>query len=71
MRQAVAAGTALRAEADEAVANKQLVSMADSVSGVSLDEEATLLIQYHLSFQSSSRIIALTDELLQSILQLV
>lgn len=42
----------------------------DSVSGVSLDEEAANLLRYQRSYQAGARLISVTDELLQTILRL-
>jgi flagellar hook-associated protein 1 FlgK len=71
VRQGMATSAAQQALTDEEVSNFQLVSMADSLSGVSIDEEATHLIQYQRAFQASSRIISATDELLQTLLQMI
>ena len=43
----------------------------DSVSGVSLDEEATNLIKFQRSFQAGAKMIQITDELLQTMLNMV
>ncbi len=42
----------------------------DSVSGVSLDEEAANLIRYQRSYEAGARMIKVADELLQTILNL-
>ena len=42
----------------------------ESVSGVSLDEEAANLIRYQRAFEAGARIIKLTDELLETIINL-
>jgi len=42
----------------------------DSISGVSLDEEAANLIRYQRSYQAGARMITVADELLQTILNL-
>ncbi len=42
----------------------------DSVSGVSLDEEAANLIRYQRAYQASARIIKMTDELLELLVNL-
>jgi flagellar hook-associated protein 1 FlgK len=42
----------------------------DSVSGVSLDEEAANLIRYQRSYEAGARMIRITDELMQTILSL-
>jgi len=49
----------------EAIRNKR-----ESVSGVSLDEEAANMIRYQRSYEAGARMIRMTDELMQTILQL-
>ncbi|MBI5634148.1 MAG: flagellar hook-associated protein FlgK [Nitrospirae bacterium] len=49
----------------EAIKNKR-----ESVSGVSLDEEAANMIRYQRSFEAGARMIRMTDELMQTILNL-
>jgi flagellar hook-associated protein FlgK len=49
----------------------QVTSLIDSVSGVSLDEEATFLIQFERAFQASSRVITTVDEMLRTIVGMV
>lgn len=49
----------------EAIRNKR-----ESVSGVSLDEEAANMIRYQRSYEAGARLIRMTDELMQTILQL-
>lgn len=56
---------------EEQIAQQQTQALADSVSGVSLDEEATEIIKYQRAFQASSRMISVTDELLQTLLQTI
>ncbi len=48
----------------------QLQKQRDALSGVSLDEEATNLIQYQRTFQAAARVINALDECLQSALQI-
>jgi flagellar hook-associated protein 1 FlgK len=48
----------------------ELVNRRESVSGVSLDEEAANLIAYQRAFEAGARMIQITDELLQTVLQL-
>jgi flagellar hook-associated protein 1 FlgK len=43
----------------------------DAISGVNLDEEAIAMMRYQRAYQASSRVIAATDEMLQTILGLV
>jgi flagellar hook-associated protein 1 FlgK len=71
VRNAMTTAAAHQALADEEIANHQLITMADGLSGVSLDEEATHLIEYQRAFQAASRVISVTDELMQSLLQMV
>jgi flagellar hook-associated protein 1 FlgK len=42
----------------------------DSISGVSLDEEAANLIRYQRSYEAGARMIRVADELLQTLLQI-
>lgn len=46
----------------------ELQNRRDSVSGVSLDEEATNLIAYQRAYEAGAQIIKITDELFQSVL---
>jgi flagellar hook-associated protein 1 FlgK len=48
----------------------ELVNRRESASGVSLDEEAANLIAYQRAFEAGARMIRVTDELLQTVLQL-
>ena len=59
------------AQAEEEIARQQVQALHDSVSGVSLDEEAAQLIQYQRAFEAASRIVRVTDELLQTLLGMV
>jgi flagellar hook-associated protein 1 FlgK len=47
-----------------------LQSKRDSVSGVSLDEEAVNLVRYQRSYEAGARMITVADELLQTVLQM-
>ena len=47
-----------------------LQSTRDSISGVSLDEEAANLIRYQRSYEAAARTISVADQLLQTILQI-
>ncbi len=49
---------------------KQMNNLRESVSGVSLDEEATKLIEYQKSFDASARLIRTADEMFDTILNL-
>ncbi len=48
----------------------QLESRRESISGVSLDEEAANLIRYQRAFEAGARIIKITDELLELVINL-
>jgi flagellar hook-associated protein 1 FlgK len=48
----------------------EMNNMRESISGVSLDEEATNLIRFQRLFEAGARLITVTDELLQTILKL-
>ncbi|MBF0424548.1 MAG: flagellar hook-associated protein FlgK [Magnetococcales bacterium] len=42
----------------------------DSISGVSMEEELTDLVKYQRAFQASSKMVSVTDELMQSIISM-
>jgi len=44
--------------------SQQIYSLKQSVSGVNLDEELTLAIQFQYGYQASARMISMQDELL-------
>lgn len=67
----IAAEGADDARRDEEIMNQQVKSLAESTSGVSIDEEATSLIQYQRAFEASSRVIAATDQMLQTLLNIL
>ena len=51
---------------------QQFISdLQESISGVSLEEELTDLIRYQRSFQASSKMIGVADELMQTIISMV
>lgn len=52
----------------ETVLLNQAVSARDSVSGVNLDEEAANLIRYQQAYQAAAQMIAVADELFQTLL---
>jgi flagellar hook-associated protein 1 FlgK len=63
----------MRAKEDHNASNivlTQLKSQRESVSGVSLDEEATNLLKYQHLFTASSRVITTADEMLKTVLDL-
>lgn len=51
--------------------NKQVSEMRDSVSGVSLDEEMANLIKYQHAYTAATRLITMSDEMLQTLLDAV
>ena len=57
------------AQAAQAV-NETLQSQRDSLSGVSLDEEAVNLQKYQQAYQAASKSIAAADQMFQTILGL-
>ena len=64
------AGAQLSAETQFA-ALTQTTNMVENVSGVNLDEEATILMQYQYSYQAASKVISTTDEMLEVLLSIV
>ena len=67
-------GTISRAASDSLKFDDNLLyeieNRRESISGVSLDEEAANLIKFQRSFEAGARMIKVTDELLQTILNL-
>ena len=67
-------GTISRAASDSLKFDENLLyeieNRRESISGVSLDEEAANLIKFQRSFEAGARMIKVTDELLQTILNL-
>lgn len=49
---------------------KQLSNIRESISGVSLDEETTKMIEYQKSFDASARLIRTADEMMDTVLRL-
>lgn len=66
----VAATARGNADASDAVL-QTLEAQREALSGVSLDEEAVNLIRQQRAFQGAARLIAVTDELMQTVLSLV
>ena len=68
-------GMEFRAADASATTYDTLASQAEnrrqSVSGVSVDEELTLLLRHQQAFQAASRLVTTADEMAQSILQMV
>jgi len=48
----------------------QLKNLRESISGVSLDEETTKMIEYQKSFDASARLIRTADEMMDTVLNL-
>ncbi len=48
----------------------EITNQRDSVSGVSLDEEAANLIKYQRAYEAGAKLIQITDELLQTVINL-
>jgi len=67
-------GMQVNAATDSATVHDTLASQADtrraSVSGVSVDEELTLLMRYQQAFQAASRLVRTADEMMQSLLEM-
>jgi flagellar hook-associated protein 1 len=55
---------------DQNTVSTMLTKQRDAVSGVSLDEEMTNLIQYQKAYQASARIITVVDQMLDTILNM-
>ena len=55
---------------DQEVITHTLTQQRSAVSGVSLDEEMSSLIQFQRAYQSSAKLISTVDELFQTILQM-
>lgn len=66
----VSAGRNAEALTQQKGINTQLQKLRDSVSGVSIDEEVTNLMQYQHAFDASARVIKVADEMLDTILNL-
>ena len=64
------AGSKVDADAAQVVRDT-LQNQRDSISGVSLDDEAINMMKYQRAYQASSRVIAAADEMIQTIMQLV
>jgi flagellar hook-associated protein 1 len=63
------------AEAENDLADQQAISglakgQRESLSGVSLDEEMANLVMFQKAFQASAKLISMTDEMLQTIIQM-
>jgi flagellar hook-associated protein 1 FlgK len=49
----------------------QLNATRDNISGVSLDEEMTLLIQYQHAYRAAAKMISAADEMLSTVLEVI
>lgn len=67
----IAAQSAETARSNGDITQQQIQGMVDAVSGVSVDEEATKIIQFQRGFQAASRIVSTTDELMQSLISML
>ena len=56
---------------DQGLVSTQISSQRDSVSGVSLDEETTNLMQYQRAFQASSRVVSVIDSMFDDVMSMV
>jgi flagellar hook-associated protein 1 FlgK len=68
-------GNAVNNANTSATAQSQLVAQAQSlqqqVSGVSLDEEATRLVQLQSSYQAAGKVVTVIDDLMQSLMTMI
>lgn len=65
--------TAARDNSEKASQNNivdQLTNIRNSISGVSLDEETTKMIEYQKTFEASARLIKVADEMMNTIMHL-
>ena len=60
--------TAQGESANQQVLVKHLQTERDSVSGVSLDEETTHLIQYQRAYQAAARVVTVVDDMLDTLI---
>ena len=61
---------AMNAENSQSDIVKQLNNLRESVSGVSLDEETTKMIEFQKAFDASARLITTADEMMDTVLSL-
>ncbi len=68
------AGQAVKTAEDELTTQSAILAQTqaqrDSISGVSLDEEAINLLQYQKAYEAAARFLKVADEMTQTILQL-
>lgn len=67
---ASAANATTNAEASATI-QETIQAQRDAVSGVSLDEEAIQLMQYQRAYQGAARLVTVTDEMMQTLLNLL
>ncbi|MEM8872730.1 MAG: flagellar hook-associated protein FlgK [Planctomycetota bacterium] len=65
-----AADTAVDAQS-ASITRQTLQAQREALSGVSLDEEATNLLRYQQAYQAAARVIAVVDELMDSLIAIV
>ena len=56
---------------DQGLVSTQINSQRDAVSGVSIDEETTNLMQYQRAFQASSRVVSVIDSMFDDVMSMV
>lgn len=56
---------------NQALVSQQIGSQRDAVSGVSIDEETTNLMQYQRAFQASSRVVSVLDTMFNDLLAMI
>jgi len=59
------------AETSQELITGELLSQKDSISGVSLDEEMTRLVQYEQSYEAAARLVRTVDEMMDTLLSIV
>lgn len=59
------------AENSQQLITGELLSQRDSISGVSLDEEMTRLVQYEQSYEAAARLVRTVDEMMDTLLSIV
>ncbi|MCX7674782.1 MAG: flagellar hook-associated protein FlgK [Bdellovibrionaceae bacterium] len=69
-RLGVLAQKAIKASEAQAEIVGQLSKLRESISGVSLDEEATKMIEFQKAFDASARLIRTADEMLETVMNL-
>ena len=56
---------------DQGLVSTQINSQRDSVSGVSVDEETTNLMQYQRAFQASSHVVSVIDSMFDDVMSMI